>query len=125
MESEDNNQGLIKEAIFVSNESILNFTNSVVFGFKDLLMLKDFSILEEFEQKNPENNSVESLQFENAKTAYEVYSIDEEYQLLEHLKLNPKMQMLSIIDGQYFDILQVGEKQIYFKLISKPKAQII
>ena len=32
-----------------------------------------------------------------AKTAYEVYSIDEEYQLLEHLKLNPKMQMLSII----------------------------
>ena len=54
-----------------------------------------------------------------AKTAYE------EYQLLEHLKLNPKMQMHSIIDGQYFDILQVGEKQIYFKLISKPKAQII
>ncbi|NJK83375.1 MAG: DUF4919 domain-containing protein [Saprospiraceae bacterium] len=60
-----------------------------------------------------------------AKTAYEVYSIDEEYQLLEHLKLNPKMQILSIIDGQYFDILQVGEKKIYFKLISKPKAQII
>ncbi|MCO6162307.1 hypothetical protein [Flavobacterium sp. NRK F7] len=48
--TEDNNQGLIKEAIFVSNESMLNFTNSVVFGFKDLLMLRDFSILEEFEQ---------------------------------------------------------------------------
>ena len=48
--TEDNNQGLIKQAIFVSNESMLNFTNSVVFGFKDLLMLKDFSILEEFEQ---------------------------------------------------------------------------
>ena len=60
-----------------------------------------------------------------AKTAYEVYNIDEEYQLLNHLKLNPKMQMLSIIDGQYFDILQVGEIQVYFKLISKPKAQII
>jgi hypothetical protein len=57
-----------------------------------------------------------------AKTAYLVYNIDEEYQLLEHLKLNPKMQMLSIIDGQYFDILKVGETNIYFKLIPKPKA---
>ncbi len=55
-------------------------------------------------------------------TAYEVYSIEEEYQLLEHLKLNPTMQMLSIIDGQYYDILKVGEKNIYFKLIPKPKA---
>ncbi|WP_130735360.1 hypothetical protein [Flavobacterium sp. J27] len=48
--TEDNNQGLIKEAIFVSNESKLYFSNSVVFGFKDFLMLKDFSIAEEFEQ---------------------------------------------------------------------------
>lgn len=57
-----------------------------------------------------------------AKTAYVVYNIEEEYQLLEHLKLNPKMQMLSIIDGEYFDILKVGETNIYFKLIPKPKA---
>lgn len=57
-----------------------------------------------------------------AQTAYEVYSINEEYQLLEHLKLNPKMQVLSIIDGQFYDILKVGETNIYFKLISKPKA---
>lgn len=56
-----------------------------------------------------------------AKTAYEVYNIEEEYKILEHLKLNPKVQMLSIIDGQYYDILVVGETQIYFKLIPKPK----
>ncbi|VXB10670.1 conserved exported hypothetical protein [Flavobacterium sp. 9AF] len=48
--TEDNNQGLIKEALFVSNDSKLNFSNSVVFGFKDFLMLKDFSILEDFDQ---------------------------------------------------------------------------
>lgn len=71
------------------------------------------------------NEIINSGDGKTAKTAYEVYNIDEEYQLLEHLKLNPKMQMLSIIDGQYFDILQVGEMQVYFKLVSKPKAQII
>jgi len=60
-----------------------------------------------------------------AKTAYEVYSITEEYKLLEHLKLKPKMQMLSIIDGKYYDILVVGETNIYFKLIPKPKAQSV
>ena len=58
-----------------------------------------------------------------AKTAYEVYSIEEEYKLLEHLKLEPKMQMLFIIDGKYYDILVVGETNIYFKLVPKPKAQ--
>jgi len=59
----------------------------------------------------------------SAKTAYEVYSIEEEYKLLEHLKLEPKMQMLSIIDGKYYDILVVGETNIYFKIIPKPKTQ--
>jgi len=59
----------------------------------------------------------------SAKTAYEVYSIEEEYKLLEHLKLKPKMQMLSIIDGKYYDILVVSETNIYFKIIPKPKTQ--
>jgi len=58
-----------------------------------------------------------------AKTTYEVYSIEEEYKLLEHLKLEPKMQMLSLIYGKYYDILVVGETNIYFKLIPKPKPQ--
>jgi len=61
----------------------------------------------------------------SATTAYEVYSIEEEYKLLEHLKLKPKMQMLFIIDGKYYDILVVGKTNIYFKLIPKPKAHIV
>lgn len=49
--NEDNNQGLIKEAIFVANESYLSFKNSVVYGFKDFLMVKDFpTSLEGFEE---------------------------------------------------------------------------
>jgi hypothetical protein len=60
-----------------------------------------------------------------AKTAYQVYNVEEEYQLLEYLKLNPKMQMLSIIDGQYYDIIQVGERQIYFQLKLRSNLQIV
>ena len=39
-----------------------------------------------------------------AQIAYEVYSVEEEYKLLKHLKLAPKMQSLSSIDGNYYDI---------------------
>jgi len=102
-------------------------TNPIIMKsiFTTLLFLISFSVAIAKESPGRVTEILNSGDGKTAKTAYEVYSIDEEYQLLEHLKLNPKMQMLSIIDGQYFDILQVGEKQIYFKLISKSKAQII
>lgn len=48
--TEDNDQGLVKEAVFVSKESQLNFSNSVVYGFKDLLMVNEFSFMDEFEK---------------------------------------------------------------------------
>jgi len=48
--TEDNDQGLVKEAVFVSKESQLNFSNSVVYGFKDFLMVKEFSFMDEFEK---------------------------------------------------------------------------
>lgn len=48
--TEDNNQGLVKEAVSVSNESLLNFSHSVVYGFKDVIMTKDFEYLDEFEK---------------------------------------------------------------------------
>ncbi|NJM79605.1 MAG: hypothetical protein HC854_08330, partial [Flavobacterium sp.] len=48
--TEDNNQGLIKEAIFISNEATLNFNNSVVYGFKDFLMVSELSLINEFER---------------------------------------------------------------------------
>ncbi|VXB10668.1 conserved exported hypothetical protein [Flavobacterium sp. 9AF] len=47
---EDNNQGLIKEAVYVSNEANLNLSNSVVYGFRDFLMLDRFSMTDEFEK---------------------------------------------------------------------------
>ncbi|WP_445455595.1 hypothetical protein [Flavobacterium sp. HNIBRBA15423] len=48
--TEDNDQGLVKEAVFVSKESQLSFSNSVVYGFKDLLMVNEFSFMDEFEK---------------------------------------------------------------------------
>ena len=48
--TEDNNQGLVKEAVSVFNESFLNLSHSVVYGFKDLIMTKDFEYIDEYEQ---------------------------------------------------------------------------
>jgi hypothetical protein len=54
------------------------------------------------------------------ETAYIVYSIDEEYRLLTYLGMKPEMQMLSVFEGQYYDILVVEENHIFFKLVRKP-----
>ena len=48
--TEDNNQGLVKEAIFITKDATLSFNNSVVYGFKDFLMVDEFSIVNEFEK---------------------------------------------------------------------------
>ncbi len=48
--TEDNDQGLVKEAVFASKEIQLSFSNSVVYGFKDLLMVNEFSFMDEFEK---------------------------------------------------------------------------
>lgn len=47
---EDNKQGLIKEAVYVSNEANLNLSNSVVYGFRDFLMLDKYPMMDEFEK---------------------------------------------------------------------------
>ena len=47
---EDNKQGLIKEAVYVSNEANLNLSNSVVYGFRDFLMLDQYPMMDEFEK---------------------------------------------------------------------------
>lgn len=57
-----------------------------------------------------------------AKTAYKVYSIQEEYDILEYLKLQPQMHILKIIDDQYYDVFIVGYKQVYFQFIPKSKS---
>ncbi|MVO08683.1 hypothetical protein GOQ30_05835 [Flavobacterium sp. TP390] len=47
---EDNKQGLIKEAVYVSNEANLSLSNSVVYGFRDFLMLDKYPMMDEFEK---------------------------------------------------------------------------
>ena len=48
--TEDNNQGLIKEAVFVSNESYFTISNSVVYGFKEFLMVNDIYDIATFDE---------------------------------------------------------------------------
>lgn len=67
------------------------------------------------------NRILNSGDGKSPETAFEVYSITEEYQLIDHLNLTPQVQMLSIIDGQYYDILITKKDRVYFKLVSKPE----
>lgn len=48
--TEDNKQGLVKEAVFISNDAVLNLNNSVVYGFKDFLMVSELSLMNEFDK---------------------------------------------------------------------------
>lgn len=59
---------------------------------------------------------------QSPETAYQVYNIAEEYQLLQHLNLTPSMQMLSIVDGDYYDIFLIEDQVVYFKIVTKPEA---
>ncbi len=58
------------------------------------------------------------------ETAFEVYTIDEEYKLLRFLKLTPIIQKLDIRDGVFYDTFKIDTKTIYFKLLSKSKLNI-
>lgn len=73
---------------------------------------------------NPPEHIIRILNSGNGKshqTAFEVSTIEEEYQLLQYLQLKPSIQMVVLKEGQYFDVLQVGENQVWFKLIPKVK----
>jgi hypothetical protein len=53
------------------------------------------------------------------ETAYEVYSIDEEYKLLRYLKLTPIIQKLQIENGVFYDSFKIDSRTMYFKVLSK------
>lgn len=88
-----------------------------------LSFLLSLSIGATFTSNPPERflNILNTGDGKTAETAYKVYSISEEYELLKHLNLKPHMQLLAIIDGHLYDILQVGETYVYFKLVSNPR----
>lgn len=53
------------------------------------------------------------------KSAYVVNSVQEEYDFLDYLKVNIKMQKLIIIDGYFYDAITTNSKVIYFRQKSK------
>ncbi|WP_281638111.1 hypothetical protein [Flavobacterium marginilacus] len=55
------------------------------------------------------------------ETAFEVYTIDEEYKLLRFLKLTPIIQKLDIKDGVFYDSFKIDSRTVYFKVLSKQK----
>lgn len=53
------------------------------------------------------------------ETAYKVNSVNEEYLLLDYLKLKSLSQKLIIKDGFFIDAIHTNSKIIYFKIINK------
>lgn len=54
--NEDNNQGLIKEAIYIKKDSYFELTNSIVSGFSQFLLLEDKALL---------NTNLDKIKFKN------------------------------------------------------------
>jgi hypothetical protein len=53
------------------------------------------------------------------ETAFEVYTVEEEYKLLRFLKLTPIIQKLDIKNGYFYDAIQTKNNTIYFKIIKR------
>ncbi|WP_044399217.1 hypothetical protein [Lacinutrix sp. Hel_I_90] len=47
---QDNDQGLVKEAIYLEKDSYLNLINGNIYGFRDFIVVNDIFILEELEE---------------------------------------------------------------------------
>ncbi|MFN3782656.1 MAG: tetratricopeptide repeat protein [Spirosomataceae bacterium] len=104
--------------------------SEALLGLKDVYGMSDnpeeyARILEEFEQKNPENNSVESLQFENAKTVYfngkylQAAQLFERY--LSSYPSNSNAEEANYYLGESYNMLKNSEKALgyYSKIISR------
>lgn len=57
----------------------------------------------------------------SVETAFEVYTVDEEYKMLRFLKLTPIIQKLDIKEGVFYDSFKIDTRTIYFKMLSKNK----
>jgi hypothetical protein len=52
------------------------------------------------------------------QTAFEVQSVDQEFDVLKHLKCSPRLQMLVVKDGNFYDLIQTDSEIINFKITS-------
>ena len=74
-----------------------------------------FSINPPFEIKK----ILDSGDGKSIETAYKVNSVNDEYLLLDYLKLKSLSQKLIIKDGFFIDAIHTNTKIIYFKIIKK------
>ena len=72
-------------------------------------------------QNQPKNilRIINSGDGKTLETAYQVYSLGEEYEFLRYFKLKTIMNSLLVKDGIYYDAVKTNKKTIYFKVITK------
>ncbi|MEO8235642.1 MAG: hypothetical protein ABI549_09535 [Flavobacterium sp.] len=74
--NEDNNQGLVKEAIYVKNDTFFELKNSVVSGFNQFLLLEDKAVL---------NSNLEKLKFHSILINDSKYNVQLESGIINNL----------------------------------------
>ncbi|WP_395058958.1 hypothetical protein [Flavobacterium sp.] len=65
------------------------------------------------------NRILKSGNGKSIETAYKVDSVEEEYDVLRFLKLNPIMQKLYIREAYFYDAIITNKGTIYFKIVTK------
>ena len=69
--NEDNNQGLVKEAIYIKNDSFFEITNSIISGFKQFVLLEDKIFLNE---SNLKKIKLQNIMLNDCKSVVELES---------------------------------------------------
>jgi G3E family GTPase len=80
----------------------------------------EFTALANPDQEVPKDiiRIIKSGNGRSIETAFEVYTVEEEFKLLRFLKLTPIMQKFDIKDGVFYDSFKTDSRTIYFKVLS-------
>lgn len=90
-----------------------------------LMLLTSFILLSQIPPKVI-SRILKSGNGKSIQTAYQVHSIDEEYQVLTFLKLNPKAQKSQVDNGELYDCFTINSKKtIYFKIKPRVRPTVI
>jgi hypothetical protein len=98
--NEDNNQGLVKEAIYIKNDSFFEITNSIISGFKQFVLLDDKIFLNE---SNLKKIKLQNIMLNDCKSVVE----------LESEKSNKQMEEWIANDSFDIKISQINRVDLF------------
>lgn len=97
--NEDNNQGLVKEAIYVKNDTFFELNNSIVSGFNQFLLLEDKAVL---------NSNLDKLKFHSVVINNSKYIVQ-----LEKEIANNQIEESILNDVNNIQTLKVNREDLF------------